>query len=221
MEEQAADNHPMSAGNVATVYVVDDDDSVRRSLKRLFRSKGWNVETFAKAADLLERVPLIGPGCILLDVQMPGINGLELQERLAEEGIYLPVVFLSGKGNIPMSVRAMKHGAVDFLVKPVAEDVLFNALDQAIQRHVAETGTRHNRESIMARLARLSEREREVLERVLHGRLNKQIAFDLGIAEKTVKVHRGRVMEKMEAGSLADLVHMCDAAGIEFLQSVS
>jgi FixJ family two-component response regulator len=220
MDEQAADSRSLSM-NDATVYVVDDDDSVRRSLKRLFRSRGWEVEVFASAASLLERAPLSGPGCILLDVQMPGINGLELQDRLAESGIFLPVVFLSGKGSIPMSVRAMKHGAVDFLVKPVAEDVLFQALDQAIRRYVAETGTRHNRESIMARLARLSEREREVLEQVLRGRLNKQIAFDMGIAEKTVKVHRGRVMEKMEAGSLADLVHMCDAAGIEFPQNAS
>jgi FixJ family two-component response regulator len=144
------------------------------------------------------------------------MNGLELHERMSEAGISLPVVFLTGKGDISMSVHAMKHGAVDFLVKPVEEDVLFQALDQAIKRQAAEAATRQNRDSIMARLARLSEREREVLEQVLQGRLNKQIAFDLGIAEKTVKAHRGRVMEKMEAGTVAELVHLCDAVGIEF-----
>jgi len=213
MTEQTTDQHSRSSHD-ATIYVVDDDDSVRRSLKRLLRSRGWNVEVFASAEDLLAQGHLAGAGCILLDVHMPGLNGLELQARLAEEGICLPVVFLSGKGNIPMTVLAMKHGAVDFLVKPVAEDVLFQALEQAIRRNLAETSVRHQRENVMARMARLSEREREVLEQVLRGRLNKQIAFDLGIAEKTVKVHRGRVMEKMGAASLAELVHMCDEAGI-------
>lgn len=217
MAEQATDQHSMSSTD-ATIYVVDDDDSVRRSLRRLLRFRGWNVEVFASAEDFLKQAPLAGPGCILLDVQMPGLNGLELQESLAKEGIDLPVVFLSGKGSIPMTVLAMKHGAVDFLVKPVAEDVLFQALEQAIRRNLAETGVRHQRENVMALMARLSEREREVLEQVLRGRLNKQIAFDLGIAEKTVKVHRGRVMEKMEAASLAELVHMCDEAGIGFSQ---
>jgi FixJ family two-component response regulator len=137
---------------------------------------------------------------------------------MSEAGIPLPVVFLTGKGDIPMSVNAMKHGAVDFLVKPVEEKVLFQALEQAIRRQAAETATRQGRDSIMARLARLSEREREVLEGVLQGRLNKQIAFDLGIAEKTVKAHRGRVMEKMEAHTIAELVHLCHTAGIEFPQ---
>jgi FixJ family two-component response regulator len=198
----------------ATIFVVDDDAAVRRSLTRLLRSVGWNAEAFASASDLLERAPITGPGCILLDVQMPGMNGLELHERMSEAGIALPVVFLTGKGDIPMSVHAMKHGAVDFLVKPVEENVLFQALAQAIKRQAAEAATRQNRESITARLARLSAREREVLDRVLQGRLNKQIAFDLGIAEKTVKAHRGRVMEKMEAGTVAELVHMCDAVGL-------
>jgi FixJ family two-component response regulator len=206
---------PHPAGMSATVFVVDDDAAVRRGLTRLLRSAGWNAEAFASAGDLLERAPIAGPGCILLDIQMPGMNGLELQERMLEAGISLPVVFLSGKGDIPMSVRAMKHGAVDFLVKPVDEDVLFLALDQAVRRQAAEAATRQNRDSIMARLVRLSEREREVLEQVLQGRLNKQIAFDLGIAEKTVKAHRGRVMEKMEARTVAELVHMCDAVGFE------
>ncbi len=204
----------------ATIFVVDDDDAVRRSLTRLLRSAGWNAEAFASAGDLLERAPITGPGCVLLDVNMPGMSGLELQERLSDAGIPLPVVFLTGKGDIPMSVHAMKHGAVDFLVKPVEESVLFQALEQAIRRQAAETTTRQGRDSILLRLALLSIREREVLERVLQGRLNKQIAFELGIAEKTVKAHRGRVMEKMEAHTIAELVHLCDTVDIGLSQPV-
>ena len=195
----------------AIIFVVDDDAAVRRSMARLLRSAGWNTEVFASAGELLERAPISGPGCVLLDVQMPGMSGLELQQRMSEAGISLPVVFLSGKGDIPMSVQAMKHGAVDFLVKPVDEASLFQALDQAVRRQAAEAAARQSRDGIMARLALLSAREREVLGGVVQGRLNKQIAFDLGIAEKTVKAHRGRVMEKMEARTVAELVHMCDA----------
>jgi FixJ family two-component response regulator len=213
-EQLAMDTQPMRETG-ATIFVVDDDAAVRRSLTRLLCSVGWNAEAFASADDLLERAPITGPGCVLLDVQMPGMNGLELQERMSEAGISLPVVFLTGKGDIPMSVHAIKHGAVDFLVKPVEEEVLFQALGQAIRRQAAEAATRQTRDSILARLALLSAREREVLEQVLQGRLNKQIAFDLGIAEKTVKAHRGRVMEKMEAHTVAELVHMCDSVEFE------
>ena len=205
----------------ATIFVVDDDAAVRRSLTRLLCSVGWNAEAFASADDLLERAPITGPGCLLLDVQMPGMTGIELQARMAEAGISLPVVFLSGKGDIPMSVHAIKHGAVDFLVKPVEEAVLFQALDQAIRRQAAEAAILQNHDSIMARLALLSAREREVLEKVLQGRLNKQVAFDLGIAEKTVKAHRGRVMEKMEAHTVAELVHMCDSVEFELPHPVN
>ncbi len=221
MQEQLAKETQSMQQTGATIFVVDDDAAVRRSLTRLLRSAGWNAEAFASADDLLERTPMTGPGCVLLDVQMPGMNGLELQERMSEAGIFLPVVFLTGKGDIPMSVHAMKHGAVDFLVKPVEEEVLFQALDQAIRRQAAEAATRQNRDSIMARLALLSSREREVLEQVLQGRLNKQIAYDLGIAEKTVKAHRGRVMEKMEAHTVAELVHLCDIVGLEFPEPAS
>lgn len=203
-----------ATSNLATIFVVDDDDGVRQSLSRLLRSAGWEVEALASAGDLLARAPLNGPGCIILDVQMPDMNGLELQERMSRAGISLPVVFLTGQGDISMSVRAMKHGAVDFLVKPVDEEALFQALDQALARHHAETATQRGRDGILSRHALLSPREREVLEHVLLGRLNKQIAADMGIAEKTVKVHRGRAMEKMGAATLADLVHMCDSAGI-------
>jgi len=220
MQEQTVQGTQSMQQAGATVFVVDDDAAVRVSLMRLLRSAGWNAEAFASAGDLLERAPITGPGCLLLDVHMPGMNGLELQERMIDAGIFLPVVFLSGKGDIPMSVRAMKHGAVDFLVKPVEEDVLFQALHQAIRRQAAEAVTRHHRDNIMARVALLSSREREVLERVLQGRLNKQIAYDLGIAEKTVKAHRGRVMEKMEAHTVAELVHLCDIVGLELPQSV-
>ena len=212
----ASANETQSIPDGPTVFVVDDDAAVRRSLTRLLRSAGWNAEAFASADDLLQRAPITGSGCILLDVQMPGMNGLELQGRMSEAGIFLPVVFLTGKGDIPMSVQAMKHGAVDFLVKPVEEAVLFQALDQAIRRHVDEAATRQSRDRVMARLALLSAREREVLEHVLQGRLNKQIAYDLGITEKTVKAHRGRVMEKLEAHTVAELVHMCDAVGNAF-----
>jgi FixJ family two-component response regulator len=198
----------------STVYVVDDDDAVRRSMTRLLRAAGCKAETFASAEELLERAPISGPGCILLDVQMPGMSGIELFERLSEAGVALPVVFLTARGTIPMSVRAMKEGAVDFLVKPVTEDVLFQALEQAITRYRSETSSRHARESILARIERLSVREREVLERVLQGRLNKQIAYELDISEKTVKAHRGRVMEKMEVATVAELVHLCDVVGI-------
>lgn len=198
----------------STVYVVDDDDAVRRSMTRLLRAAGCTAETFASAEELLARAPLSGPGCILLDVQMPGMNGLDLFERMSEAGIALPVVFLSARGTIPMSVRAMKQGAVDFLVKPVTEDVLFQALERAITRFRSEASSRHARDSILARFERLSVREREVLERVLQGRLNKQIAYELNISEKTVKAHRGRVMEKMEVSTVAQLVHLCDSVGI-------
>jgi FixJ family two-component response regulator len=221
MQEQLARETPSMRQAGATIFVVDDDAAVRRSLMRLLRSAGWNAETFASAGELLERAPIAGPGCVLLDVHMPGMNGLELHERMIDAGIFLPVVFLTGKGDIPMSVHAMKHGAVDFLVKPVEEAILFQALDQAIRRQAAEAVTRHHRDSIMARLDLLSVREREVLEQVLQGRLNKQIAYILGIAEKTVKAHRGRVMEKMEAHTIAELVHLCDIVGLELPRSVA
>ena len=216
MHAQVSQDAQPTPEHGATVFVVDDDASVRRSMTRLLRSAGWNAEAFASAGDLLEQAPLTGPGCVLLDVNMPGMTGLELQARMAEAGIPMPVVFLTGKGDIPMSVQAMKHGAVDFLVKPVAEDVLFQALEQAIRRQAVEAAGRRQRDSILARLALLSDREREVLEQVIKGRLNKQIAYDLGIVEKTVKAHRGRIMEKMAAHTIAELVHLCDMVGIDF-----
>jgi FixJ family two-component response regulator len=197
-----------------TLFVVDDDDAVRKSLTRLLRAAGWNVETFASATAFLERGTFSGVGCVLLDLNLPDVNGIELQAHMSRSGFALPVVFLTGRGDIPTSVLAMKQGAVDFLVKPIDENVLFPAIEQAIKRHISEAAIQHDRDIIMSRLSRLSSREQEVLNLVLQGRLNKQIAFELSIAEKTVKVHRGRVMEKMEASTIADLVHMCDNVGV-------
>jgi len=218
MKEQKSINSSSSRPNGATVFVVDDDESMLRSLTRLLRSMGWNVEAFSTASKILERAPLTGPGCVLLDVKMPGMDGLELHECMSEAGISLPVVFLSGNSDIPMSVRAMKHGAVDFLVKPVEQEILLDTLDRALRRFDEEESSRLHRDWFKSRLALLTERERQVMEQVLLGHLNKQIAASLGIAEKTVKVHRSRVMEKMEAGSVAELVHICDSAGIGFHQ---
>ncbi len=181
---------------------------------RLLRAAGCQAEGFASAEDFLAQGPRSGAGCVLLDVQMPGMDGLQLLEAMAEAGIALPVVFLTGRGTIPMGVRAMKQGAVDFLVKPVVEEELFRALEAAVERQRSESSSRDMRAAIRARLGQLTARERQVLDGVVRGRLNKQIAYDLGISEKTVKAHRGKVMEKMAAHTVAELVHMCDEIGL-------
>ena len=203
----------MSTGQT-TVFVVDDDKAVCRSLERLIRSAGWIVEAFASAREFLERAPSAGTGCVLLDVQMPGIAGPELHDRMLERGFTLPVVFLTAHGDVPTSVQAMKKGAVDFLLKPVDEEVLLDTIRRAVERHAAERARQKERQDIAERLHRLSSREREVMDHVIRGRLNKQIAGVLGISEKTVKVHRARVMDKMEVGSVAELVHLWDMAGM-------
>lgn len=199
----------MSAGE-ATVFVIDDERAVRHALSRLLRSAGHRVETFASAEEFLKREPYAGIGCLVLDVRMPGMTGPELFNRMSEKGLFMPVVFLTGHGDVPTSVRAMKQGAVDFLLKPTNDEALLEAIRQAVGRHTSEQAREQARQGIQARLRRLSLREREVMERVIRGRLNKQIAVELGISEKTVKVHRGRVMAKMEVGSVADLVRLCD-----------
>lgn len=198
----------------AKVFVVDDDASVRRSLARLLRAARWNVETLPTAREFLQRAPVSMPGCVVLDVRMPEMSGPELHDRMREMELSLPVIFLTAHGDVPTSVQAMKRGAVDFLLKPVDAGVLLQTVARAIEWHTAELAKQRGRQHFTARLARLTTREREVLDAVIRGDRNKQIAADLGISEKTVKVHRGRVMDKMEARSVAELVHLCEAAGM-------
>ena len=194
----------------ATVFVIDDDPHVREALGRLLRSVGWNVAAYGAAQEFLDVPPRDGAGCILLDVSMPDMSGPELHERLRERGVGLPVIYLTGQCNVAISVRAMKNGALDFLEKPIDADALLPAVDDAVARHRQACERRDQLAEIDRRLAKLSARERQVLEHVILGRLNKQIAADLGIAEKTVKVHRGRMMSKMGVCSVAELVHHCD-----------
>ena len=199
---------------VERVYVVDDEPAVLKSLWRLLRVAGFEVATFASPQEFLAKLDPDAAGCALLDVAMPGLDGLALQEALASRGILLPVIFLTGRGDVPASVRAMKAGACDFLTKPVDDGVLLEAVRLALERGRAARAVRRELEEARDHLASLTPREREVLEGVAAGRLNKQIAGDLGITEKTVKVHRARVMEKLGASSVADLVRLADRAGL-------
>lgn len=202
----------------ATMFIVDDDEDVRKSLSRLLRAHGLNVQAFSSAQEFLEHSTFSGKGCALLDFHMPEINGIELQSEISRLGITLPVIFLSGKGDIPTSVLAMKQGAVDFLIKPVDEKNLLEAIEKALKKQEAEISKKTSSDAVAACLNQLTLHEREVLNLVIQGLLNKQIAFELGIAEKTVKAHRGKVMEKMQARTIADLVHKCDVMGIDPLK---
>ena len=195
------------------VFVVDDDDSVRRALERLIRSMGLTVETFASASELLRHKPPAGPACVVSDVRMPGLSGLDLQSELAKAGFSMPIIFMTGHGTVPMTVRAMKAGAVDFLQKPVDEQQLLDAIHQALERSGRERREMSENEGLRARVGTLTAREREVFDLVVTGMLNKQIAAELSASEKTIKVHRGRVMQKMQADSLADLVRMAERLG--------
>lgn len=197
-----------------TVFIVDDDASVRAALARLMRTAGWHAEACASAREFIERYDRERPGCLVLDVSMPEVDGLELQGQLRELGDTVPIVFLSGHADIAMTVAAMRAGAVNFLTKPVSGRQLVDAVREATARDVVRRRERAAHEQARARLASLSAREREVLERVVAGRLNKQIAAELGTAEKTIKVHRARVMEKMHAASLAELVRLAQLAGV-------
>jgi len=197
-----------------TIFVIDDDASIRTSLIRLLRSAGLSVEAFSSGDAFLERPPYDGHGCIVLDVCMAGLSGTELQARLAQRGCDLPIIFLTGHGSISLGVGAMKQGAADFLTKPVDDEVLLQTIHDALARHASVVRERTELGAVRERLKSLTPRELEVLRCVLTGALNKQIATRLGIAEKTVKVHRGRVMEKLAVTSVAELVRVCAAAGV-------
>jgi FixJ family two-component response regulator len=197
-----------------TVFVIDDDASVRRALERQLRTAGFRVETFASAQDYVARAPQAAIACIVTDVRMPGMSGLDLQDSLAQAGRALPMVFITGHGDIPTTVRAMKGGAVNFLPKPSSEREILAAVGEALERSAAIERDRRELGSLRARYEALTAREQEVLALVVAGLLNKVIADRLGIQESTIKVHRGRVMEKMGVASLADLVRMSERLGL-------
>ena len=194
----------------ATVFVVDDDPSVRKSLSRLIESVGLKVETFASAREYMQQDPYEGPSCLVLDIRMPEMSGLDLQEKLTPAGLNIPIIFITGHGNIPMSVKALKAGAMDFIEKPFDDQTLLDAINEAVERDRKSKLEQAAISEIQKRIDSLTPREHEVFALVVQGLLNKQIAFDLGTSEKTIKVHRRRVMEKLQAKSLADLVRMAE-----------
>ena len=198
----------------AVVFVVDDDESMRRSLATLLRSVGLDARVFPSPQDFMRAERPDAPGCLVLDVRMPGMSGLAFQEQLAKAGIALPVIFITGHGDVPMTVRAMKAGAVEFLTKPFDDQVLLDAIHGAIQRDRERRREGARLAEVQARYRALTEREREVFRLVIAGRLNKQIASELGLAVVTVKVHRGQVMRKMVAKSVVDLARMADQLGV-------
>jgi FixJ family two-component response regulator len=198
----------------AIIAIVDDDPSVRKGLERLIRSLGWKTESFGSAQEFLASPRINAPTCIVLDLQLPGLSGLELQKQMSEAGVETPIVFLTGHGDIPASVKAMKAGAIEFLTKPVDEQDLLNAIQEAIERDRRIRQQRADVRDLRDRYESLTSREQEVMQQVVSGLLNKQIAAELKITEDTVKFHRGHIMRKMRAGSLADLVRMAEALGI-------
>jgi len=189
------------------VFVVDDDISVRESLEMLIQFAGWQPETFASAEEFLAHPRVLTPNCLVLDVSLPDLNGLDLQKLVADR-LEMPIIFITGYGDVPMTVRAMKAGAVEFLTKPLAEEALLGAIRHAIERSQTALGNEAEMQALRGRYASLTPREREVLALVISGLLNKQVGFELGISEITVKGHRGKMMQKMNADSLADLVRM-------------
>jgi FixJ family two-component response regulator len=213
-------NHAMVSATANLVFVVDDDDRVRTAFTRLFRSAGYNVLTFACAKDFLNCVDLQrSPACLVLDLQMPGMTGLELQRELEPAGI--PIIFVTGHGDIESGVEAMKAGAVDFFTKPVLDAQLLSAVDQALQHATRAFKVRCEKTEIVGRINQLSPRERQVMALVLTGRSNKQVASELGAAETTIKIHRRRVMQKMRARSLVELLRLADKAGFSAIDEQS
>jgi FixJ family two-component response regulator len=206
--------HEMGSSPMATakpiVFVVDDDVWVRESLETLVRDEGWQPETFSSAQQFLDRPRAVTPSCLVLDISLPGLNGLELQKRVAVERTDMPIIFITGHGDIPMSVGAMKAGAVEFLTKPFNDEVLLTAIRRALEQSRLALAQKAEMQELRDRYASLTPREMQVMALVVSGLLNKQVGGELGISEKTVKAHRGQVMQKMKANSVADLVKMAE-----------
>jgi len=204
--------HEVGSSPMATakpiVFVVDDDVWIRESLQTLLQDEGWQPETFASAQEFLDRPRPLTPNCLVLDVSLPGLDGLELQKRIAGQRTDMPIIFITGHGDIPMSVGAMKAGAIEFLTKPFSDEVLLTAIRQALERSRLALTEQATMQELRDRYASLTPREQDVMRLVVSGLLNKQVADELGITESTVKAHRGQVMQKMKANSLADLVKM-------------
>jgi FixJ family two-component response regulator len=200
----------MKSAGVPTVFIIDDDRGMRQAIQDLVESVGLRAEAFAAGQDFLRKQLTGGPSCLVLDVRLPQLSGLDFQRQLAETGVQIPIIFITAHGDIPMSVRALKSGAVEFLTKPFRDQDLLDAIQQALQRDSAARAQQTEIHELKQRYQSLTVREREVMTLVVSGMLNKQIASEIGASEATVKIHRGHVMQKMEAGSLVDLVRMAD-----------